>query len=491
MKTYHISDLKKFNRCTRFYYNDLIEEKSEYHPFVRLDEEVTEIAAKKLHIQDCFLGKKGDDPQLAKDALEQYNWLVKARFEYDQLRVKVPFLHRHGEKWDLYFLFIGLYPHADDMQFYNDTVYVLENNGVKIHKIRLIHLNSAYVREGELDVNDLFVISDFFYNGKNHPTIPIKEAMKKNKHDIHATIEAMNRFTKEDLLPPVRSQKCTGRMKCRFYEQCFPNEESIPNHSVLTLTSSAKKYEMLEKGIERLRDAEIAQLEGSRMQYAQVMADRNNGLFVDELALKSWLSRLQYPITFLDFEWERFAIPPYDGMKPYDVLPFEYSIDILQQDGSVEHKVFLSIHDDRYEMAKSLVENIPETGSVVAYNADGAEKIRIQEFADQFEEFRDALLSMNERMEDLQLPFVSGIVYDIRMAGQWSLKKIMSMMDDPGYQDLDIHQGMDAVFQWRHLDYEEDIENRKKVIEDLKKYCGMDTHAMVVVYHWLLSLVQK
>ena len=26
------------------------------------------------------------------------------------------------------------------------------------------------------------------------------------------------------------------------------------------------------------------------------------------------------------------------------------------------------------------------------------------------------------------------------------------MMDDPGYHDLDIQQGMDAVFEWRNLD---------------------------------------
>ncbi len=467
----------------------MMEEKREYRPFVRLDEEVTEIAARKLGVSNAFVGQKGDAPELALSALEQYDWLVKARFEYEQLRVKVPFLHRKGKKWDLFFLFVGLFPRTDDMQFYCDTVYVLNGLGLKLNEIRVIHLNADYVRNGDLNVDDLFVISDYFYNGNNHPTVLVKDAIRKNMRPLQGTIEAMNTFDETKLTPPVRTAKCTGRMKCRFYDQCFPNEESIPHNSILTLTSSAKKYAMKKCGIERLKDADIALLEGSRMQYAQVMADRENGLFVDRLALKSWISQIKFPITFLDFEWERFAIPPYDGMKPYDVLPFEYSIDILQKDGTVTHDVFLSIHDDRYDMAKALVENIPSEGSLVAYNADGAEKIRIQEFANQFEDLRDTLLSMNERMEDLQLPFVSGMVYDTRMGGQWSLKKIMAMMDDPGYTDLDIHQGMDAVFQWRHLDYEENIENKAEIIENLKKYCGMDSHAMVVVYQWLKSLL--
>ena len=116
--------------------------------------------------------------------------------------------------------------------------------------------------------------------------------------------------------------------------------------------------------------------------------------------------------------------------------------------------------------------------------------MRIQEFAQLFPDLSKKLLSINERMEDLQLPFLSGTVYDTRMRGQWSLKSIMSMMDDPGYQSLDIRQGMDAVFQWRHLDYNDEVdqEEKNKIIEDLKKYCGMDSYAMTVVYNWLKKM---
>ena len=93
-------------------------------------------------------------------------------------------------------------------------------------------------------------------------------------------------------------------------------------------------------------------------------------------------------------------------------------------------------------------------------------------------------------MEDLQIPFITGAVYDTRMEGQWSLKKIMAMMNDKSYLDLDINKGMDAVFQWRHLDNEENIENKQEIIENLKKYCGMDTYAMTVVYAWLKKIVE-
>ncbi len=491
-KIFHISDCKKYKRCPRLYCLDRDDtEETTFRPFIRIDEEVTELAAKKLGIKSCFKGAKGDDPALAMAAMKDHEWLVKARFEYDRLRVKVPFLHRTKKGWNLYFLYNGLYPRVDDMQFYCDMVWVLEGCGVVLDKIYIIHLNADYVRGDALDPDQLFLVGDHLYNGKNNPTYPLRETIYKRMLDLRPLMDEMEKCHLEDLPAPKRTSKCTGRMKCRHYDTCFKKEAEGPVNSILTLIASSEKYAMKAEGIEFLRDADFARVEGSRQQYAQIMADKLGGLYVDQYGLNAWLDRIQYPISFLDFEWERFAIPPYKGMKPYDVLPFEYSLHVMQEDGTVEHHVFLSIHDDRRDMADSLVRHIPKEGSVVAYNADCAERVRIAELAEQFPEYRQDLLHMNERMEDLELPFVAGTVYDVRMVGQWSLKKIMSLMNDESYSDLDINQGMDAVFEWRHLDHGDDVENEKEIVENLKKYCSMDSYAMTVVYKWLLKIAGR
>lgn len=489
---FHISDYKKYCRCPFIFLKDMQGDKNNYHPFVRLDEKITDLAIQKLHVQDYFLGTVGDDKSKALQVLNEFDWLVKARFEYRNLRIKVPFLHRTKHGHDLYFLFAGIYPHANDMAFYNNTVWVLENNGIVLDNIYMIHLNADYIRGKELDVEQLFIITDCFYNNNNHPTQPIKQMIDNTIKDPTSILQEMENIQEEHLLKPVRTNKCTGKSKCKYYEECFPDEEIMANNSILTLIASSEKYHMKEENIEFLKDADVSKIEGSRQQYAQIMADRGNGIYVDQLALHTWLSHLKFPIAFLDFEWERFAIPPYIGMKPYDVLPFEYALILMEEDGTIHKKVYLNIHDDRRDLAENLVKDIPSIGSVVAYNADGAEKVRIQEFAEMYHDLSEQLLSINERMEDLQLPFITGTVYDVRMRGRWSLKSIMSMMDDPGYQDLDIRQGMDAVFQWRHLDYNDETnqEEKNKIIEDLKKYCGMDSYAMVVVFQWLQSLVK-
>ena len=488
---YHISDVKKYVRCPRLYLNDCNAPKKEYQPFVRLDEAVTDLAAVKLNVGDHFLGARGDNPEKAKQALGQFEWLVKARFEFEKLRVKVPFLHRNGEGWDLYFLFVGLYPHADDMQFYCDTVWVLENNDIQIENVYIIHLNASYIRGKELDPDQLFIVSDSFYNNKNNKSSNVKESIYSKIKDLSYLLDEMDECSYESIGEPMRTSRCSTRQKCRYYEQCFPNEKEDDDDSIITLIASQYRYDMKREGLCYLRDADITRIEGSKQQYAQISADRNEEkLFVDRIALRSWLSQIEFPITFLDFEWERFAIPPYEGMRPYDVLPFEYSIHILEADGTVTRKDYLSIHDDRRDMAVHLIEDIPSEGTVMAYNAAGAEMIRIREMAETFPELSEELIKINERMEDLQLLFDTGVVYDVRMRGFWSLKVLMSLMDDPGYNALDIRHGMDAVFQWRQLDYEQ-AEDKEKIIEELKAYCGMDTYAMTVVFKWLVKLADE
>ena len=485
---FHISDLKKFNRCPRIFLLDRILEPAPFRRMVRLDDEVTALAAEYLGASDCFVGERGDDPAKSLRALTEHEWVLKARFEYGGLRVKVPFLHRTADGYDLYFLFVGLFPRADDMQFYCDTVWVLEHLGIPLKEIRIIHLNASYERGDELDLSRLFVTSSHFYNSKNHPSSSVREAIEANRKDLSRQIARMEEAVDEPLPEPVRTSRCAGRQKCRHYERCFAEETDMPCNSILTLTGTSERYAMHREGIQYLRDADPVRIEGTPMQYAQIMADRCGGLYCDRNALSAWFGDVTFPVSFIDFEWECFAIPPYRGMKPYDVLVFEYSLHILDEDGTVDHKVFLSVHDDRRRFVEEMLKDIPETGTIFAYNAEGAEQIRIRELAGLFPEYADGLNAVNARMKDLQAPFVCGYVYDTRMRGVWTLKRIMSIMDEPGYSELDIQQGMDAVFQWRLLDREDQNADREQIIDELKAYCGMDSYATLVVFNWLRRL---
>ena len=175
-------------------------------------------------------------------------------------------------------------------------------------------------------------------------------------------------------------------------------------------------------------------------------------------------------------------------MKPFDVLVFQYSLHIEEQQG-LRHVGFIGEKDCRKEFIEHLLANLPKTGTILVYNMEGAEKLRLVQLAQQFPEYEERLRAVWERMVDLSLPFSTGNVYDIQMAGLYSLKKLVPVFSDYSYQDLEISYGMDAVEKWREYCTADDA--KKQVIyEQLEQYCAMDTYAEYIVYHALKDMMR-
>ncbi len=476
----HISDIKKFNRCSRLYWLSLQQQTNSFIPYVRFDEDLTELVCQKLQVADSFVGQVGDPKEKALEAMEKRTWLINARFEYRDLRVKIPAMQRLGNQWALYFVHVGVSPQRDELYKYSYAVEVLKKQGIAIGSVEVIHFNAGYQRDEKLDPQELFVISSMLYNAKGNPNIHILESLSTKEGTLDKILDEMEKVVEEPRA--MRLPRCTRRGKCNFYDECFPYEKEVDSDSILTLVSSQHKHAMAEQGVVSLKEAQLSKLEGTRLQFAQIKASQLGGLYIDYFGLDSWLERIEYPITFLDFEWETFAIPPYEGMYPYGVVPFQYSMHVLQEDGTLEHKEYLGTGDCRLELTKQLMQDIPKYGTVMAFNTDAAEKLRIKELAKQFPEYSRELRKIQKRMRDVAFPFMIGAVYDVRMKGYYSLKTIMSLMEGvEGYETLAINQGMDAVFQWRLLEKQENPELRKQLLD----YCKMDTYAMVVIYQWL------
>ena len=486
---FHTSDCKKYKRCAKNFWLAKKEPTPPFTAYVRMDEDLSSLACQKLNISDCYKGQRGDDPQLAMQALNESEWLVNARFEYELLRVKIPFMHKTEEGWDIYFLFGGHYPKEDEAFNYMLHLWVLKGLGIPVHQLFVIHLNPAYVRGKELDPEELLILSEKFYNDSGRPSRRLETAIERQNMDVSEMLKNMEELLNGEEQESVKTNRCTRRNKCVYYQRCFPEEKEMDPDCMLTLVSSQYKNQMYNEGLTTLQQVDYERLEGTRQQFAQIRAAQNGGRYIDYFGLETWFDgTLQYPYCFLDFEWETYAIPPYEGMKCYQVLPFQYSLHILEEDGTLTHKEYIGVHDCRREFSQQLLKDLPEKGSVIAYNAEGAEKIRLMELARQFPDLNDELLAVNERMVDLSFPFQIGLYYDTRMRGFYSLKTLLPIFDETlTYQDLDIHQGMDAVFQWRHLDQENDNPEKEQIRQHLLEYCGMDTYSMIIVMRGLIN----
>ena len=476
----HVSDIKRFLRCPRLYHLSL-ENRLKFHLYFNISTDINVSIAKKLKIEKYYVGLPNQESSDTFLAANDYNWIFKARFSYKGLRIRVPLLYIDSDRCDVYSILFSTQALEDEGKNMAYIRQVLEGNNLKIDNYYILFLNKDYVFEDCLDDEKLWLLTDqFIRDGKECGNI--KDYVENFDLDLDEILYMMD--TSEIELP-VRTNKCTGKNRCPFYYDCFPIEKTIADNSILTLVSSQYKYDMFEDGIKYLKDADLKKVEGNKVQMAQIQADLNGGLYVDEKALADWLSQLKLPISFIDFEWDLFPIPPYKDMKVMDVLVFQYSLHVF--DGKkLSHYEFIGEGDNRKQLVLSLLENIPVEGSVVAYNATGAEKLRIKEFADYFPECSEKLLEINERLIDMAIPFTSGFVYDIKMRGSITLNSIENMIDDScTYDDLEVSDGMQAVKMHREMSKCKNEKQKQLYKEQLLQYCGLDSYSLYKIYKWL------
>lgn len=477
---YHISDLKKFLRCERLYFYSK-DENNVFKPYVRSDENIIDLLIRYFGIKEYYEGVRNDPNEKFFSQINNYEWFIHPRFADGDMRMNVPLMHKNNDGFDLYFFYYGITIKELDLLGYRVSLKILNKLGIKTNEIYLIYLNGEYVNEGQLDVDKLFICTSE-YKGKR-----LKSLIEEGEINYDCLIRRIDRYNPDDT-PPKKSRYCKLYGLCDYYSRCFPDEDETADDSILTLVSSRYKNEMYEEGIELLKDADIKRLEGSRIQYAQVMASRNGGLFIDRYPLIEWLNSVSdRPISFIDFEWDRYLIPIYPKMKPMDVVCFEFALYYIDETGKMEHRTFVGTGDCRREFVEALFEYLPEEGPILAYNADGAECLRLAELGEVFPEYKEKLDKIIDRFHDLAMPFLEGLVYDIRMQGNYTLKKLVDICSDYSYKDLDIFDGMEAVFNWRNMEKSE--ESKEEIEENLKEYCSLDAYGLFLVYRWLIELI--
>lgn len=478
---YHISDLKRFVHCPCLHFYSKSDE-SVFRPYLRSDESISDLIKEYLGIEECFEGVRNDASDRFFNDMANHEWFMHTRLADGNMRVNIPVMHKLDNGFEVYFIHYGTKPKEIDLFGYRVMTEIMDKLSLSVCKAYIIYLDGDYVNEGKLDVHRLFKTTD------THRDKDILSLIREKNSDYESIINKIE-ATDPSTITPMKSSYCRLGGLCSHYHDCFPEEEDEDCDSILTLVSSRNKNTMHEAGIRHLKDADLDLIEGNRVQYAQVMASRNGGLFVDSLALKEWLDELSpRPISFIDFEWDRYLVPTYYGMHPLDVVCFEFALYYIDENGNMEHRTFVGTGDCRREFVEGLIEYLPKSGPILAYNAQGAECLRLEELSEIFPEYRYELLSIVSRFVDLATPFIEGLVYDTRMEGNYTLKKLVDICSDYNYKDLDIYDGMEAVYNWRNIGKTSD-DLDKKIVDNLKEYCSLDAYGLFLVYRWLIELI--
>lgn len=492
LETMHLSDIKYWMRCPKYlwlhHYEPL-----KYQSFVHYHLHMSDLLIEYFALQNPFIGEPNDPNERVMQELDMHDAFLYPRFETGGIRIKVPLMMKQNESWKIVFSYSVCHPRESEAQKIADTMQVLEALHIPINEVSILHLNENYVRGETLDVHQLFHETTYLYNKKNHPHHSIEEliqAYKRNVFDYVDEIEAI--IHQSDCPNHPQGPQCMKQGKCPYYAHCFP--EPFIDTSVHYLMQTSGKYDLEKSGHDDMRTMDVNKLEGNRLQYAQLMAARNNGFFIDRFAVSSWLqTNIQYPISYLDFEWDTFAFPPYEYMRPFDVITFQYSLHIEDDSNTpLRHEEFLEEGDCRIAFIEHLLAHIPKQGSILVYNMEGAEKLRLIQLSKQFPIYKEKLDALCKRMVDLSLPFETGSIYDIRMKGLYSLKKLVEIFSEYDYHKLAVSHGLEAVMKWRDLC---ETENKETIKQQLLEYCAMDTYAEYIIFHkighWLEEEISK
>ena len=205
---------------------------------------------------------------------------------------------------------------------------------------------------------------------------------------------------------------------------------------------------------------------------------------------------LYYPLYFLDFETFQTPIPPFDDTRPYEQIPFQYSLHFIEEEGGelchTEHLAYPG-EDPRRKLAEQLCRDIPLDACTLAYNM-GFEKGRIRALAELYPDLSTHLLNICEHIQDLMVPFQKKEYYTKAMQGSYSIKYVLPALfpDDPAldYHNLEgVHNGAEASAAFIKMGSMEpsDLERYR---EHLLRYCGLDTYAMVRVWEKLKELIK-
>jgi hypothetical protein len=176
--------------------------------------------------------------------------------------------------------------------------------------------------------------------------------------------------------------------------------------------------------------------------------------------------------------------------RPWQQVPFQYSLHILHEDGQIEHHEYLHAenNDPRPGLIAAMHQHFLGKGSVVVYYAP-FEKSRIKEMAEDFPDYANFLLSINERVWD-QLGLFKECFNDHRLVLSKSIKVVLpTFVPELSYKLLNVQKGDQAQLEWRKMIDLKWEPSKEKLANDLKAYCRLDTLAMVKLHDFLGSLV--
>ncbi|MBI4016528.1 MAG: DUF2779 domain-containing protein [Candidatus Aenigmarchaeota archaeon] len=399
-----------------------------------------------------------------KELVKQRKTIFEASFKHKQAYCRVDVLVSDGEEWEL--VEVKSSSKVKDEHYWDVAfqLYCLEGAGIHVRRCHVMHINNEYVRQGAIDAQQLFVMQEV--------TKQVTELLPR----IEEKIEEMVRIIKNPKMPlPALGTECVNPEKCPV---CM---KDLPEHNVTELYWIGKKaYPLINQGITRIADLpkDFKLNPKQKIQKNCILSEKP---YIDSPAIKEFLKQIKYPIYLLDFETIQPAIPLFDKTRPFQHVPFQLSLHIIEKPrAKPEHIEFLAENaDDPRTSIMNTLKTIGRIGTVLAYNMS-FEKGVIEDIQELFPKEK-WLHSLIDRMDDLLTPFKNFWYYNPKQHGSCSIKSVLPALTGKTYKHLEISKGDEAARKFLAMTYKSEKMDKGKLRKALLEYCKQDTEGMMEI----------
>jgi hypothetical protein len=287
--------------------------------------------------------------------------------------------------------------------------------------------------------------------------------------------------------PRVRvGTRCSNPYKCGFWDQCWPVNEEYP---VTALGGPGLVASLVNDGIRDVRQVPRDWIESISAPKARAKAERvwnctRTGKPQLDSEIRAWVSSLGFPRFYLDFETVAPAIPLWSGSKPYEVVPFQYSIHVEDEHGQISHKEFLDLsgNDPSRLLALRLIRDLGEEGPVLTYS--GYEQRIIDGLVAKHPDLSESLSDILGRLVDMLPPIRESVIHP-DFHGSWSIKNVAPVLSPSvSYDALEgVTVGSDASAAFIEAITSNVREEKRDILrKELLEYCELDTECMYEIF---------
>lgn len=353
--------------------------------------------------------------------------------------------------------------------------WVISSSGIPLADISLVTINNQYIRRGELKLNELFNITS------------VKKEALLNQPLVDEKINLSKAVVAEPRMPDKEiGEHCFSPYGCDFMSTCWKN---VPKNSVFEITGlqKAQQFDLYNSGFKTI--AEIPEINAlDKNANIHIQSFKTGETKINIPAIKTFLEKAVYPLYFMDFESFMPAVPIYNNTKPYQHIPFQYSLHYKKdKDAPLEHFYFLAEHgtDPRKSFLESLLKHTEINGTVLVYDALMERNI-LNGLKKDFPEYAAEIDLRLKRFLDLMIPFQERSFYHPAMKNSYSIKNLLhALVPDLSYTDLKISSGSIAMIAFEHLQTETDMFKILEIRDELLEYCKLDTLSMVKIFEIL------